>query len=74
MSLNEELKKFSQSKLKKTSTTVKTEDGRMYDIDIHNENLGKNYLKNNQPGYVVDDKPDLSIDEILPNLFLCKYR
>ncbi|CAD5125199.1 DgyrCDS13440 [Dimorphilus gyrociliatus] len=70
MSFQEQVKNFSKSKLKKTSTSLKTEDGRLVQLNIHDLSFKVRNLENNLPGFIVDNKPDLTINEILPGLYL----
>lgn len=69
-----EIKNFSQRKLRKVETKVTTGSGEQ--VTEKRGNKGLLTVKTgpaNGPGYVVDHKPDLQVGMIIPGLFIGKF-
>lgn len=69
-----EIRAFSQRKLKKVDTKVTTGSGEV--LKEKRTPKGVQTIKSEGiqgSGYVVDHKPDLQVGMIIPGLFICKF-
>ncbi|XP_022196457.2 dual specificity protein phosphatase 19 [Nilaparvata lugens] len=69
MSLLDQLKK-QKSKLAHTETVVKTVDGKIVHENFVGNTFTNRLTTSSQPGYIVDNKPDLQIAKITDHLFM----
>lgn len=71
--LFDEIRKFSQRKLRKVETKVTTGSGEQ--VTEKRSAKGLTQIKSdgiNGPGYVLDHKPDLQVGMIIPGLYIGK--
>lgn len=71
--LFDEIRNFSQRKLKKVETKVVTGSGEQ--LTEKRSPKGLQQVKSHgitSPGYVADYKPDLQVGMIIPGLFICE--
>ncbi len=69
MSSNE-IQQFSRSNLRPTKTKITYIDGRIFMTAIHDTNKPEELVTNQLVGYVVQTEPDLTVDQIISNLYL----